>query len=54
VETARGEIQFWLQKPDKKTTEEISLKKIQGQVSPKEQSEIKKLVIKHKDLFLKS
>lgn len=54
-----GKIQFWLdmkmiQKPDKKTKQEITIKKIKGRVSKEEQSEIKKLVVKNKDLFLKA
>ena len=52
--TKHGKIQFWLEKPDKKTKDEITVKKIKGQVSEPEQSEIKKLVVKNKDLFLKA
>ncbi|RHZ35921.1 DUF4160 domain-containing protein [endosymbiont GvMRE of Glomus versiforme] len=50
--TPHGKIQFWLEKPDKKSQQEITIKKMQGRVSPEEINEIKKLVIKHKDLFL--
>ena len=52
VETSQGEIHFWLEKPDNKTKAEITIKKIKGRVTEEEQNEIKKLVIKNKDLFL--
>lgn len=54
IETAHGEIEFWLEKPDKKTKQEITIKKIKGRVSKEEQSEIKKLVVKNRNLFLKA
>lgn len=47
-----GKIQFWLEKPDKKAKEEVTVKKIKGRVSDEEEKEIKKLVVKNKDLFL--
>ena len=50
--TKHGKIQFWLEKTDTKSKDEITVKKIKGRVSQEEQSEIKKLVIKNKDLFL--
>ena len=49
-----GKIHFWLEKPDQKAKEEITVKKIKGQVADEEQNEIKKLVIKNKDLFLQA
>jgi len=54
VETSRGEIQFWLEKPDQKTKDEITVKKIKGRISDKEKGEIEKLVVKNKDLFLQA
>ena len=48
-----GKIQFWLEKSDKKVKQEITIKKIKGRISKEEQSEIKKLVVKNKELFLK-
>ena len=50
--TKHGKIQFWLEKTDTKSKDEITVKKIKGRVSQEEQNEIKKLVIKNKDLFL--
>ena len=49
-----GKIQFWLEKPNEKVKDEISIKKIQGLVAKEEQNEIEKIVKKNKDLFLKA
>ncbi|CFW92962.1 conserved protein of unknown function (DUF4160 domain) [endosymbiont DhMRE of Dentiscutata heterogama] len=47
-----GKIQFWLEKTDAKSKNEVKVKKIKGRVSEEEQNEVKKLVVKNKDLFL--
>ena len=49
----RGKIQFWLEKKDSKKKEDISIKKIKGQVSKEEKNEIEKIVKKQRSLFLK-
>jgi hypothetical protein len=51
--TPRGKIQFWLEKTEEKSKDEVKVKKIKGQVSEEEQNEIEKIVKKNKDLFLK-
>jgi len=53
IETARGEIQFWLEPTDTKSLDEIKTKKIKGNVSDDEQTKTKKIVQENKDLFLK-
>ena len=53
IETTRGEIEFWLEKTDTKSKDEIKVKKIKGQVSEKEQDKTEKIAKKNKDLFLK-
>jgi len=60
IETSRGEIEFWLEKTDTKSKDEmrsivgdqIKVKKIKGRVSEEEQNEIERIVKKNKDLFL--
>ena len=39
IETARGEIEYWLKKTDTKSKDEVKIKKIKGQVSEPEQNE---------------
>lgn len=53
IETSRGEIEFWLEKTDTKSKDEVKVKKIQGQVSDEEKNETEKIAKKNKDLFLK-
>lgn len=53
VETSRGEIQFWLEKTDTKSKDEVKVKKIKGNVSDDEQNKIERIVKENKDLFLK-
>src|SRR5437588_484668 len=53
IETSRGEIEFWLEKTDEKSKDEVKVKKIKGQVSEREQNETETIVKKNKDLFLK-
>ena len=53
IETAHGEIEFWLEKTDTKSKDEVKIKKIKGQVSEPEQNETEKIAKKNKDLFLK-
>ncbi|RHZ35834.1 DUF4160 domain-containing protein [endosymbiont GvMRE of Glomus versiforme] len=53
IETSRGEIEFWLEKTDTKSKDEVKIKKIQGQVSDEEKNETEKIAKKNKDLFLK-
>ena len=53
IETARGEIEFWLEKTDTKSKDEVKVKKIKGQVSEKEQNETERIVKNNKDKFLK-
>ena len=48
-----GKIQFWLERTDTKSKDEIKVKKIKGRVSKEEQNEIEKIIKKKKDLFLK-
>ena len=52
IETARGEIEFWLEKTDTKSKDKIKVKKIKGQVSEREQNETERIVKKNKELFL--
>jgi hypothetical protein len=52
IETARGEIEFWLEKTDTKSKNEVKVKKIKGQVSDKEKNETERIVKKNKELFL--
>ena len=51
--TPHGKIQFWLEKTNEKSKDEIKIKKIKGQVTDEEQNEIEKIVKKNKDLFLR-
>ena len=53
IETARGEIEFWLEKTDTKSKDKIKVKKIKGRVSEEEQNETERIVKKNKNLFLK-
>jgi hypothetical protein len=53
VETSRGEIQFWLEKTDTKSKDEIKVKKIKGNVSDDEKNKIEKIVKENKGLFVK-
>ena len=53
IETSRGEIEFWLEKTDTKSKDEIKVKKIKGQVSDKEQNETERIVKENKETFLK-
>lgn len=48
-----GKIQFWLEKTDTKSKDEIKVKKIKGQVSEKEQNDTERIVKENKELFLK-
>ena len=48
-----GKIQFWLEKTDTKSKDEVKVKKIKGQVLEKEQNETERIVKKNKELFLK-
>jgi hypothetical protein len=41
-----------LEKPNEKAKEEITVKKVKGQVADEEKNEIKKLVVKNKNSFL--
>ena len=52
IETARGEIEFWLEKTDTKSKDEAKVKKVKGRVSDEEQNETERIVKKNKDLFL--
>lgn len=52
VKTKRGEIEFWLERPNTKIKEEISKKAEKGNVSKNEKSEIDKIVREKKDTFL--
>jgi len=47
-----GKIQFWLEKTDTKSEDKIKVKKIKGQVSDEEKSEIERIIKKNKNLFL--
>lgn len=51
--TKYGKIQFWLEKTDTKSKDEIKVKKIKGRISEEEQNEIERIVKKNKELFLK-
>lgn len=53
VETARGEIEFWLEPTDTKSKDEIKVKKTKGQVSEKEQNDTERIVKENKEIFLK-
>jgi hypothetical protein len=53
VRTEKGKVQFWLEKTDTKSKDEIKIKKIKGNISDDEQSKIKKIIKENKDLFLK-
>jgi hypothetical protein len=53
IETAHGEIEFWLEKTDTKSKDEIKVKKTKGLVFEKEQNETERIVKKNKELFLK-
>ena len=53
IETARGEIEFWLEKTDTKSKDEIKIKKITGRVSEQEQNDTERIAKKNKSLFLK-
>jgi len=52
IETSRGEIEFWLEKTDTKSKDEVKVKKIKGQVSEEEQKETEIIAKKNKELFL--
>ena len=47
-----GKIQFWLERTDTKSKDEIKIKKLKGQVSDKEKNEIEVIVRKNKRMFL--
>lgn len=49
----RGKIQFWLEKKDTKSKNEVEVKEIKGVVSKEEQNEIERLVKKNRNKFLK-
>jgi len=53
VEVSRGEIQFWLEKTDKKSEDEIKVKKIKGNFSKDEQSKVERIIKDNLDFFLK-
>jgi len=53
IETARGEIEYWLEPIDTKSQDEIKVKKIKGHVSEQEQNETERIVEENQNLFLK-
>jgi hypothetical protein len=52
IETSRGEIQFWLEKTDTKSLDEIKVKKIKGKVSDSEKNEIERIIKEKQGFFL--
>jgi len=52
IETSRGEIEFWLEKTDTKSKDEVKIKKTKGRVSEEEQNETERIAKKNKELFL--
>jgi len=53
IETERGEIEYWLEPTDTKSTEIIKVKRIKGNVSDREKNDTENLVKENKELFLK-
>jgi len=52
VKTKKGVIEFWLEPPNTKIKDEISIKAEKGHVSKNEKSEIAKIVREQRDKFL--
>jgi hypothetical protein len=52
VRAEKGKIQFWLEKTDTKSKDEIKVKKIKGNVSDDEQTKLERIVKENKDLFI--